>query len=30
MLDFVADYIRTERIGMLEQMSTDGILHLKQ
>ena len=28
-LDFVADYIRTEKIGMLEQMSTDSILHLK-
>lgn len=28
-LDFVADYIRTKKIGMLEQMSTDSILHLK-
>ena len=28
-LDFVADYIRLERIGMLEQMSTESILHLK-
>ena len=28
-LDFVADYIRNEKIGMLEQMSTDNILHLK-
>lgn len=28
-LDFVADYVRTERIGMLEQMSTDSILYLK-
>ena len=28
-LDFVADYVRSERIGMLEQMSTDSILHLK-
>lgn len=28
-LDFVAEYIRAERIGMLEQMSTDGILQLK-
>jgi len=28
-LDFVADYVRVERIGMLEQMSTDSILHLK-
>lgn len=28
-LDFVADYIKTERIRMLEQMSTDSILHLK-
>lgn len=30
-LDFVADvadYIRSERIGTLEQMSTDSILHL--
>lgn len=28
-LDFVAEYVRTERIGILEQMSTDSILHLK-
>ena len=28
-LDFAADYIKTERIGMLEQMSSDSILHLK-
>lgn len=28
-LDFVADYVKSERIGMLEQMSTDSILHLK-
>ena len=28
-LDFVADYIRAKRIGMLEQMSTENILHLK-
>lgn len=28
-LDFVADYVRSERIGMLEQMSTESILHLK-
>ena len=28
-LDFAADYINTERIGMLEQMSSDSILHLK-
>lgn len=28
-LDFVADYIRTEKIEILEQMSTDNILHLK-
>lgn len=28
-LDFVADYIRTERIGTLEQMSTESILQLK-
>lgn len=28
-LDFVADYVKSERIGMLEQMSTESILHLK-
>ena len=28
-LDFVADYARTEKIGMLEQMDTDSIFHLK-
>lgn len=28
-LDFVADYIRSQRIGMLEQMSTENILDLK-
>ena len=28
-LDFVADYIRAKRIGMLEQMSTENILDLK-
>lgn len=28
-LDFVAEYIRSERIGRLEQMSTDSILYLK-
>lgn len=28
-LDFVANYIRTERIEMLEQMSTESILYLK-
>ena len=28
-LYFVADYIKTERIGMLEQMNTDSILNLK-
>ena len=28
-LDFVADYVRTQRIGMLEQMSTENILDLK-
>lgn len=28
-LDFVADYIRSKRIGKLEQMSTENILNLK-
>lgn len=28
-LDFVADYVRSQRIGMLEQMSTENILDLK-
>lgn len=28
-LNFVADYVRRERIGSLEQMNTDEILHLK-
>ena len=26
---FVADYVRSQRIGMLEQMSTENILDLK-
>lgn len=28
-LDFVADYVRSQRIGTLEQMSTENILDLK-
>ena len=28
-LDFVANYIRAERIEKLEQMNADSILHLK-
>lgn len=28
-LDFVAEYVRSQRIGTLEQMSTENILCLK-